>query len=180
MCRFLSWILWIWDLCFRQNQWFEVKDVLIMKLFITNTQLLTSLDSWGLLVNCCDVFISCLDSHFNGTHSLQRSMWCNDNISPNLFWWRNKLIYIIDGPRMSTFSASLHFRVHCSFKLNDPRFQWLLLFFRPLQRNWNGQLTKQRIGNTKSLNRRGYFESYHQVTECTFLRWQMPFPKAPD
>ncbi len=30
-------------------------------------------------VDYCDVFISCLDSHSNGTHSLQRIvMWCND------------------------------------------------------------------------------------------------------
>ncbi len=27
-------------------------------------------------------------------------------MSPNLFWWRNKFIYILDGLRMSTFSLS--------------------------------------------------------------------------
>ncbi len=26
-------------------------------------------------VDCCDVFISCLDSHSDGTHSLQRIRW---------------------------------------------------------------------------------------------------------
>ncbi len=32
----------------------------------------------GLLVDYCDVFISCLDSHSDGTHSLQRIYkWCN-------------------------------------------------------------------------------------------------------
>ncbi len=30
-------------------------------------------------------------------------------ISPNLFWWRSKLIYILDGRRVSTFSAIFHF-----------------------------------------------------------------------
>ncbi len=29
----------------------------------------------GLLVDYCDVFISCLDSHSDGTHSLQRTHW---------------------------------------------------------------------------------------------------------
>ncbi len=29
----------------------------------------------GLLVDYCDVFISCLDSHSDGTHSLQRIHW---------------------------------------------------------------------------------------------------------
>ncbi len=37
-------------------------------------------------VDYCDVFICCLDSHSDGTHSLQRIHWLN------LFWWRNKLI----------------------------------------------------------------------------------------
>ncbi len=30
---------------------------------------------WRLLVDYCDVFISCLDSHSDGTHSLQRIHW---------------------------------------------------------------------------------------------------------
>ncbi len=41
----------------------------------------------GLLVDYCDVFISCLDSHSDGTHSLQRiHLWASDEmlISPNL------------------------------------------------------------------------------------------------
>ncbi len=47
-------------------------------MFLTNTPLFTSQDiNWwtrvcGLLVDYCDVFISCLDSHSDGTHSLQR------------------------------------------------------------------------------------------------------------
>ncbi len=37
--------------------------------------LIDGLESSGLLVNYCDVFISCLDSHSDGTHSLQRIHW---------------------------------------------------------------------------------------------------------
>ncbi len=46
----------------------------------------------------CDVFISCLDSHSDGTHSLQRiHWWANDVMLFLQIWWRNKLIYILDG-----------------------------------------------------------------------------------
>ncbi len=42
----------------------------------------------------CDAFISRLNSHSDGTH-----WWAIDIMPayPNLFWWRNKLIYILDG-----------------------------------------------------------------------------------
>ncbi len=49
-----------------------------MDLFITNMQLslhkmlIDELEWCGLLVNYCDLFNSCLDSHSDGTHSLQR------------------------------------------------------------------------------------------------------------
>ncbi len=36
----------------------------------------------GLLVDYCDVFISSLDSHSDGIHSLQRTKWCNAKFSP--------------------------------------------------------------------------------------------------
>ncbi len=36
-------------------------------------------------------------------------------ISPNLFWWRNKLIYILDGLRVSNFKANFRFWVKYSF-----------------------------------------------------------------
>ncbi len=58
-----------------------------------------------------DVFISCLNSHSDGTHALQRIIgeqvikW---SISQNLCWWGNKLIYILDGLRATTFSANCH------------------------------------------------------------------------
>ncbi len=57
-----------------------------MDLFLTNTQFFTSqdgLDSCGLLVGYCDVFISCLDSHFDGTHSLLRIHWCACDVTLN-------------------------------------------------------------------------------------------------
>ncbi len=38
--------------------------------------LIDGLESCGLLVDYCVVFISCLDSHSDGTHSLQRIHWC--------------------------------------------------------------------------------------------------------
>jgi len=37
--------------------------------------LIDALESCGLLVDKSDVFISCLDSHSDGTHSLQRIHW---------------------------------------------------------------------------------------------------------
>ncbi len=52
-----------------------------MNLLITNMQLFPSQDvteglkKCELLVDCCDVFISGLESHSDGTHSLQRIHW---------------------------------------------------------------------------------------------------------
>ncbi len=47
--------------------------------------LIDGLELCGLLVNYCDVIISCLDSHSDGTHSLQRihcvSKWWNATFS---------------------------------------------------------------------------------------------------
>ncbi len=64
-----------------QKQHFEVKNALI-DLFHTYThsfsrhKTITDGLAWcGLLVDYFDVFISCLDSHSDGTHSLQRIHW---------------------------------------------------------------------------------------------------------
>ncbi len=73
---------------------------------------------WTGVVWIIVVFISCLDSLSDGTHSLQRiHWWASDEcyISPNLFWWRNKLIYILDELGVSTFSANLSFCVNYYF-----------------------------------------------------------------
>ncbi len=43
--------------------------------FWLHKMLIDGLEWCGLLVYYCDVFISCLDSHSDGTHSLQRIHW---------------------------------------------------------------------------------------------------------
>ncbi len=62
--------------------------------------------------------IRCLDSHSDGTHSLQSihflSNWWNATFLQT--WWWNKLILILDGLRVSTFSANHHFWLNYSFK----------------------------------------------------------------
>ncbi len=52
----------------------------LMDLFLISTQRLASQDiNWWTGVHYCDVFISCLDSHSDGTHSLQRiHCWASD------------------------------------------------------------------------------------------------------
>ncbi len=60
-----------------------------------------------------------LYSYSDGTHSLHRiHCWASDvmQISPNLFWWKKKLLCIIlDSLRVSTFSANIHCWVNYSF-----------------------------------------------------------------
>ncbi len=63
----------------------------------------------GLLVDYCDVFISCFGLSFwrhpfTAEHPLV-SKWCN----ATFIWWRNKLIYILDGLRVRAYSANFHF-----------------------------------------------------------------------
>ncbi len=60
-------MLWIDYSYFSKKQMFEVKNLLSMDLFLTNTQLFNSQD-----VDWWTVFIS---SHTDGTHSLQRIHW---------------------------------------------------------------------------------------------------------
>ncbi len=48
--------------------------------FSLNKMLIDGLEWCGLLVDYCDVFISCLDSHSDGTHSLQsKVIFVNEN-----------------------------------------------------------------------------------------------------
>ncbi len=63
-----------------------------------------------LIVDYCDVFISCLTSHSDGTHSLQRIHWWVSDVLLNL----SKFVPIkkqthLDGLRKSKFSAILLF-----------------------------------------------------------------------
>ncbi len=103
-----------------------VKNILMLDLF----QLLSSPDDNWWTVDYCDVFIrlsfwrhpftaehpltliltapihcrSPIDSHSDGTHSLQ-SIHCWDTFIQT--WWRNKLIS--DDLKVNTFSARVHF-----------------------------------------------------------------------
>ncbi len=58
-----------------------VKPIILQKkslkhaAFHLNKMLPDGLESFGLLVDYCDVFISCLDSHSDGTHSLKSIHW---------------------------------------------------------------------------------------------------------
>ncbi len=70
-------ILCLEDSYFTQTQQFEVKNILIMNLFITNMQLFSSQDVnwWAGVMWIIVIFFSCLNSHYDGTHSLQRIHW---------------------------------------------------------------------------------------------------------
>ncbi len=77
----------------------------VLHSFLLHKTYINELGSCGLLVNYCNVFISCLDSHSDGTHSLQRiHCWASD-VMLNLFWWKTN--YILNGLRVSMFSAIL-------------------------------------------------------------------------
>ncbi len=75
-CSLEKAILWIEDLYFSKTQQFEVKYVLMMHLFLTDMQFLQNINglNWS-GVDYRDVFMSCLDSDSDGTHSLQRIHW---------------------------------------------------------------------------------------------------------
>ncbi len=68
---------------FSWKQWIEVKNVVMIYLFFDKhftcyslqNMLIDGLEWCGWLVDYCDVFISCLDSHSDGTHSLQGIHW---------------------------------------------------------------------------------------------------------
>ncbi len=107
LCRFLSWfrlerffsleeaLLWIMNSYFSKKQCFELSKVLIVEGIISRYKLM---DWTG--VDYCDVFISCLDSHSDGTHSLQSIHWWTvgalQNFSKSV-WMKKKLIYIQDN-----------------------------------------------------------------------------------
>ncbi len=58
-----------WWICFSQTRSFCLLKMLT-----------DGLEWCGLLVDYCDVFISCLDSHSDGTHSLQRIHWWTSDV----------------------------------------------------------------------------------------------------
>ncbi len=61
---------------FGQKQCFKVKTQTCS--FLLKKTWIDGLESCGLLVDCCDVFISCLYSHSDSTHSLQIYWWASD------------------------------------------------------------------------------------------------------
>ncbi len=69
-----------WWICFLQSHSFWLLKIL------------TLMDRSG--VDYCDVFISCLDSHSDGTHSLHSfaSKWWNATFLQ--IWWRNKHLHL--------------------------------------------------------------------------------------
>ncbi len=69
-------LLWIMDLYFSQKQWFLCfTNVINWCLLLKWSDVDYLLWCCVTCVCCCDVFISCLDSHSDGTHSLQRIHW---------------------------------------------------------------------------------------------------------
>ncbi len=87
---------------------------LLLKRFSLHKILIDGLEWCGLLWCFYQLY---MDSHSDGTHSLQRiHWWANDVMlhSPNLLRWRNKLIYMGDLNE-SKFSANFHFWVNYSF-----------------------------------------------------------------
>ncbi len=99
-----------------------------MKDLLTNTQLVAPQDvNWwtgvvwitcGLLWCFYQLFGLSFSRHpFTAEDSLL-SKWCNDTFLQ--IWWGNKLIYILDGLRVSTFSANFNFLVNYSFTVLFP------------------------------------------------------------
>ncbi len=122
LCRFLSWFRQdgfftegsVIESYFFFKKWgFEVKNALMMYLFHTNMQLFTSQDiNWwtgvvwitcGLLWCFYQLFGLSFWRHPFTTEDPLVSKWWNATFLQ--IWWRNKLIYILDGLRISTFSA---------------------------------------------------------------------------
>ncbi len=129
LCRYLSWFRPdhffiggnnIMDSYFSWKRWSKVKNV-SMDLFLTNALLFTSQDvNWWTGVVWMKQHLWIIVMFLSAVWTLILS-WASDGmqlecISPNLFPWRNKLIYILDGLRLSTFSANLNFCLNYSFK----------------------------------------------------------------
>ncbi len=95
----------------------------MMDFFLTNTAFSCTrclLVGRSSIVDYCDVFISSLDTHSDGTHSLQRIHWWASNVMLHFSkpFQIKKLIYILDGWKVSTFSENFHFWVNNSFQIS--------------------------------------------------------------
>ncbi len=84
--------------------------------FWLQLMLTDGLEWCGLLVDYCDVFISSLDSHSDGTHSLQRIHWWTSdvklNFSKSFLMKKQTSLGCHEG---ECISAKFHFWVNCSF-----------------------------------------------------------------
>ncbi len=85
----------------------KVKNTLMTSLFLKTRNFLHHkaltdwLESCRLLVDYYDVFISCLDSHSDGTHSLQRIHW----------WCNAKFLQICYGDETNSFKSWVQIQV---------------------------------------------------------------------
>ncbi len=80
--------------------------------FLIHKMLIDGLELCGLLVDYCVVFISSLDSHSDGTHSMQSINWWESDVMPHFsksFVIKKQTHLHLDGLRMSQFSANFHF-----------------------------------------------------------------------
>ncbi len=81
-CLCLSWFL-----CNIIDRGFKLKtslNLLPRCRFSLHKTLIDGLESCWLLVGYCDVFTNCLDSHSDGTHSLQRIQWWASEVMQNV------------------------------------------------------------------------------------------------
>ncbi len=84
----------------------------------------------------------------------EQEMWCY--ISPNLFWWRNKLIYISNGLRMTKYSANFHFLVNYFYKV-----RWIWMTVSGFIAH---QLKKKNRSESDSSNITIYVLNVHRIT----------------
>ncbi len=95
-----------------------IKDLSQMRGFSLHTMLMAGLESCGILVDYCDVFIS-LDSHSDGTHSLQRIYWSANDVMlifSKTLSMKKQTHLILDGLRVSKLLSNSNFRVYYFFK----------------------------------------------------------------
>ncbi len=112
------------------------KNVLVMDLFLINAQLSSSQDvNWwtgvvwitcGLLWCFYQLFgLSFWRHPFTADDPLLSKWW---NASFLQIWWRNTLIHILDGLRVSTFSANFHFWVNFIFNTSNMQLRYVLFY----------------------------------------------------
>ncbi len=119
-------LLWIMDWYFGQKWEFKVKMPYWWDYFLQTHNLLLdkTLTDWVLWIRqWCIVLLWCFHQLFGlsfwrhpfTVEDPLVSKWFNDKfVALDLFQWRSKLIYILNGLRVSTFSAKLNFWVNYS------------------------------------------------------------------